>query len=269
MTRKAALAMYDPPELRAANDALWAAIAGRLRDRGVADAPHRLSRDEPYDATWRDPDLLLAQTCGYPLATALLGQVQVVATPRYAAPGCEGADYRSAVVVREGAAVEALSDLHGERCAINDLQSNSGMNLLRAAIAPLAGGAPFFRSVAVTGSHAESVRAVANGEADVAAIDCVTWALLQRHRRDLTDGLRVLAWTGANPGLPLITGAATSPRELGALRRALEEVAEDPALRPVLDALLIDGFSVLAADSYRAPAQLAVFAAGLGYAQLA
>jgi hypothetical protein len=47
----------------------------------------------------------------------------------------------------------SLDDLRGGRCAVNDLGSNSGMNLLRAEIAPLANGKAFFKSVLVTGSH--------------------------------------------------------------------------------------------------------------------
>ena len=50
------------------------------------------------------------------------------------------------------------------------------MNLFRAAIAPLAGGRPFFSEVIVTGSHAASLEAVADGNAPgLAAIDCVTF----------------------------------------------------------------------------------------------
>ena len=64
------------------------------------------------------------------------------------------------------------------RPALNAHDSNTGMNLFRAAIAPIAGGAPFFRAVVVTGSHEASVAAVAEGRADLAAIDCVSFALL-------------------------------------------------------------------------------------------
>ena len=48
----------------------------------------------------------------------------------------------------EGLAVDAditLADLKGRRCAVNQIDSNSGMNLLRAAIAPLADGTAFLK----------------------------------------------------------------------------------------------------------------------------
>ena len=78
--RKAALSMYDLPELHEANDALWAAIAARLRARNILDVPDQLTRDMPPEVLWIDPELILAQTCGLPLATGLERQVQVVAS---------------------------------------------------------------------------------------------------------------------------------------------------------------------------------------------
>ena len=216
--------MYDLPELRPATDALWAAIAARLLDRGVA-APDVLSRDTDLPAMWTDRLLLLGQTCGYPLMTSLAGKVALINTPAYLAEGCDGAFYRSAVVVRETDSAASLADLRGRRCAINDAVSNSGMNVLRAAIAPLATGAPrFFAETIMTGSHAASVVSVAEERADLAAIDCVTWAHLQRWRPETAGKLRVLDWTQPTPGLPLITATATSDATVRALAGALDSL---------------------------------------------
>ncbi|MEO1530805.1 MAG: phosphate ABC transporter substrate-binding protein, partial [Pseudomonadota bacterium] len=86
--------MYDLPALRPQTDALWAGIAAGLRARGV-NAPGALTRAADVHAPWRDPALLLGQTCGYPFWHALRGHVRLVATPVYAAPGCDGSTYRS------------------------------------------------------------------------------------------------------------------------------------------------------------------------------
>ena len=115
----ATLPMYDLPELRQATDALWAAIAARLKHRGVA-APEALSRGPALAAMWVDHRLLLGQTCGYPLVTSLAGKVVLIATPFYLADGCEGACYRSAVVVRKTDGAASLADLRGRRCAVNE-----------------------------------------------------------------------------------------------------------------------------------------------------
>jgi len=271
--RIAALPMYDLPELAAANDALWSAIAVRLETLGVDDVPDALTRRGRLEAIWTDPRLLLSQTCGYPLATSLRSRVQVVATPRYDAPGCEGVLYRSAVVVRASDPATCLADLRGRRLAVNDLASNSGMNLLRAEIAPLATdahlrGRPFFAGVTITGAHLASVEAVAAGEADVAAIDCVVWAHLLRLRPGLTRGLRGLAWTSATAGLPLIASATLDPAHLAALRQALAGVAEDQRLAAARAVLLLDGFEFVTEAAYAPILALEAAAIAQGYPSL-
>jgi ABC-type phosphate/phosphonate transport system substrate-binding protein len=261
--------MYDLPELEAANDALWASIAERLVAQGVEAVPERLTRGGALEAIWTDPRLLLAQTCGYPLVASLGERVRVVATPRYGAQGCDGALYRSAIVVRAGDPARDVADLRGRRAAVNDLASNSGMNLFRAEIAPLANGPSFFAAVTITGAHAASVEAVAAGEADVAAIDCITWAQLQRLRPRTTTALRVLSWTTATPGLPLIAAATTDAAVVAALRKALADVAVDPALAAVRAALLLDGFETLPGGDYQAILALERDAIAQGYPTLA
>jgi ABC-type phosphate/phosphonate transport system substrate-binding protein len=241
--------MYDFNELRCATDALWEAIAARLADRGVA-APAALTRGVPLDNVWTDPSLLLAQTCGYPLVTTLAGRVTLVATPHYRADGCEGAWYRSAIVVRGADSAGGLADLRGRRGAVNGPASNSGMNVLRAAIAPLAGGGRFFSDIVMTGGHAASVQAVAGGMADVAAIDGVTWAHLRQLRPQETCGLRVLDWCAATPGLPLITSRLADAPTRSALLGALDDVARDPALATVRSDLRLEGFEALALSAY-------------------
>ena len=144
VARIAALPMYDFPDLLAAHDTLWEALAARLAAAGGEPVPRALSRDLALVDGWRHPGLLLGQACEYPLAKSP-GAVQIVATPRYSAPGSEGDRYRSAIVVRRDDPSATLADLKGRRCAVNQIDSNSGMNLLRAAIAPLADGTAFLK----------------------------------------------------------------------------------------------------------------------------
>ena len=75
----------------------------------------------------------------------------------------------------------------------------------------------FFRELVTTGSHQESVRCVAEGRADVAAIDCVTFALLRAHRPELLNGVAVFGRTPPLPGLPII--AASGSPHVAPLRR--------------------------------------------------
>jgi ABC-type phosphate/phosphonate transport system substrate-binding protein len=264
----AALPMYDLPALETANDLLWHALASRLTEAGIKRVPLRLTRGVPVAQLWQHPRLLLAQSCGYPLVAFLGDSVRVVATPRYRAPGCCGSSYRSAIIVRAASAVERLIELRGGRCAVNDPTSNSGMNLLRATIAPLAGGRPFFGAMLHSGSHRRSVAMVGADEADVAAIDCVTFEHLRRTEPLFAAAVRVIAWTVASPGLPLVTARRTDDRTLAAMRAALADIAADSAVAPARATLLIDGFAELSGDSYACVLAFERRAAALGYPNL-
>lgn len=268
-SRTASLGMYDRPELHAANDALWAAIADRLAGAAMRRVPARLDRARPLADIWGDRDLLLAQSCGYPLVTTWRGRLLYVATPRYRAMGCDGIAYRSRIVVRADDPAPSVSALRGRRAAINEWSSNSGMNLFRAAIAPIAGGRPFFSAIVETASHAASAQRVATGEADVAAIDAVSFAHLERHEPGVARQLRTIGWTPPAVGLPLVTSIDSSPGDIRALRSALRSVATDPALAVTRAALLIDGFDVARPGRYEALLKIAAKAARAGYPTLA
>ena len=258
----ASLPMYDLPAVRWATDAFWTAVAAALRQSGMA-APASLDRRAAYASVWREPGLLLTQTCGYPFVTALHGRVRLVATPIYDAPGCEGACYRSWLMVRATDPARTLAELRGRRVAFNATDSQSGYNALRALVAPLAHGGRFFATGLATGSHAASLAAVAKGRADLCAVDCVTWALLARHQPARTHGLRCIGQTETTPTLPLVTAAATDDRALACLRAALQAAMAAPELASARMALLLRGlapadeatYAIILAQERRALAQ--------------
>jgi len=260
--------MYDMPQLTAAHDALWTWFAQRLSQVGLSCVPASLSRQLSYQDSWRHPGLLLGQGCEYPLATSHVGYVRPIATPSYAAEGCEGGYYRSALVVRTQDSAERLGDLRGRRCVLNDSSSNSGMNLLRAAVAPLARGAAFFSSVSVSGSHRRSIEMVASGQADLAAVDCVSWAHLRRHDPAQTSMLRVLGWSPRSPSLPFITALTTDDRSVAELVAALEELGTDSTLKNIRQELLLQGAERYSGSGYVEVLRLQRYATELNYSHV-
>jgi ABC-type phosphate/phosphonate transport system substrate-binding protein len=268
----ATLPMYDFEHVRWATDALWDAIGRRLDAAGL-ERPRELARPaagpDALRRLWQDPQLLLGQTCGFPLVKGLAGEAQVVAVPIYACAGCDGAKHRSVVVAGRSSGRDRLEDLRGAVFAINGLDSNTGMNLARAALAPIAKGAPMFRRTMETGSHAGSLAAVAAGRADAAAIDCVSFAHLQRCQPALVDQVRVIAETPASPSLPLITAHSTTPSVRRTLFDILVDVAGDPQSRRACDALFIKGFARPEPETYDRIRELEDEAIRLGYPDLA
>lgn len=247
---RASLPMYDLPGLEAATDAWWRGLAAAFQAEGIAEVPARLTRQADYAALWTAPDLLFSQACGYPLTHVLAGRVTLVATPVYDCPGCDGGRYRSEIVVRADDAAASLAALKGRRAAVNAADSQSGCNALRHAVAALAEDGRFFGSVTLTGSHRASLQAVAAGEADVCAVDCVTYALLQRMQPDLLRGLRVLLRTASAPALPYITRRDIAADDLQRLRAGLARACDDPALAEARAALLLAGVVVLPLSAY-------------------
>ncbi|MCP3735730.1 PhnD/SsuA/transferrin family substrate-binding protein [Sphingomonas sp. RP10(2022)] len=263
----ASLGMYDHPAQQAANDALWTALGEALRRRGVA-APERLDRTRPPEAIWRDPALLIAQACGYPLVTDPDLDLRVVAVPVYAVPGCAGARHFSHIVTRRDDGRRGIADYRGARAAINAATSNSGYNLFRAAIARCAGRTPMFAAVIDTGSHRGSVAAVAGGDVDIAAIDAVTWAAIARFEPEAVAGLRILAATDSSPTLPFVTSRHTSRTTLALLRAALDEVSTAPALAETRDTLFLERIVPASIHRFAALRGLERDAARAGYARL-
>ncbi len=229
----AQLPMYDWPEVRAATDALWATIHTALQKRGIA-SPDTLDREEATETTWLSPRLLLSQTCGLPLVQDLRDQVTVLGRFTYQDLSAIG-DYHSVIVVRESDSIDHPEDLRGQRAAINHEDSYSGCLTLKRWAGRQAGETAFFASVIATGSHRDSVCAVANGLADTAAIDHVSWCLAKRVE-PATQRLSVVAKTDDRPGLPLITQTGHDTQTLASFRSALDEAVTtlDPVSRSTL-----------------------------------
>jgi len=210
----ATLPMYDWPEMRGAQGAFWAVVRDGLRARGVK-APDALS----HGAHWCEAGLVVSQTCGWPWATAYRGTLDLVATPVSTIPGCKGDTYSSMVIVRADAKLRTLADLRGASVAFNGTDSQSGVQTLREAVAPLADGKPFFGQGIKSGAHRDSIKAVARGVADCAAIDAVCWAMAQRFEAEAVANLRVIHQTSPAPALPFVTRRGGP---VSAVRAALE-----------------------------------------------
>lgn len=235
----ATLPMYDYPEVRAATDAWWAGIA---RHAGI---DLLLSRPDDYMAVWSRGDLAFSQTCGYPFTHHFKGKLNLVGTPHYAVPGCEGFRYCSFVFAREA---QNVAGYRGATAAVNTPDSMSGMLALKAFFVDHAKAGHFFGRAVLSGGHLNSLAMLQKGEADVCAIDAVCVGYARRHRPDLLHGLHEVGRTPMVPGLPYVTRDADVAR----WQRAVSAAAADPALADVREALMIGGFTVTAAVDHDA-----------------
>jgi ABC-type phosphate/phosphonate transport system substrate-binding protein len=264
----ASLPMYDWPEVRRATDAWWAGLTRHLRAEGF-DAPDRLTRSRKPGTQWRRPDLLLSQTCGYPLTHEFKGHIEILATPVYDVEGCSGPLYSSVIVVHSDGGISQPEDLRGATAAYNAADSLSGHLALKCVFAPLSNGGRFFGRIVKSGGHLRSMQLVHERQADVAAIDCVSFALARRIRPDIAASLAVIAHGPAAPALPYVTAAGRPADEMARLKRALAAAAADPALAGTRETLFIAGLEFLPRHAYQRVLDLEAGCDALGYGRLA
>lgn len=197
----ASLPMYDRPETATAHDRFWQAIRAQF-----SNAPPGLTRRDHDGVDWTSSDLFLSQTCGLPYRSFLHGKVNLVATPVHDLP-CKDGHYFSVLVARADDPRGELAAFEDSVAAINDPMSQSGWCALwqAAKVHDLT-----FRSVKITGGHRASAQAVAEERADIAAIDAVTWRMIQRWD-GFAKQLKVIAETPPTPALPYITRLSADP----------------------------------------------------------
>jgi ABC-type phosphate/phosphonate transport system substrate-binding protein len=207
--------MYDRAETAASNDALW----DRVR-QNLGYGPAVLDRTTAFWDIWQSPDLLLAQTCGMPYRTRLHGHVQLVGTPDYALPGAAPGYYYSVMLARVGDAGDVAA-YRDRTLAYNGATSQSGW----AAPQNHARTLGFrFERLFCSGGHLASAVAVVNGDADIAALDALSWLMICQYE-DIAAQLTVIDNTAHTPGLPLITANCRDAGAiLSALRAAVGEI---------------------------------------------
>lgn len=208
----ASLPMYDRPETRDAYVRLWHGIRNRMRSLGH-DVPDDLIHDGDIWGHWLSPDLVFSQTCGLPYRDRLHGRVGLIGTPDYGLPGCPPGHYNSVFVLRRDDRRTDPAAWPALKLAINGPDSQSGWGAPQNFLMERGGA---FTDILVTGSHAASSQAVAEGRADIAAIDAQTWRMLQRWSPFAAE-LQEVCRTEPTPGLPYITAM---PEMLAALTAA-------------------------------------------------
>lgn len=216
----AELPMYTAPQR--VNDASETWLARTLELLGA----RRTSwADGDLHRLFRAPDLLFTQTCGYPLMTALRGQVRLVGRPDFDLPHSQGGKHCSLLLVRDDEPRTSLAALRGCRGAANNPDSNTGMNLLRYALAPWQQGGRYFSKLHWSGSHRQSLAWLRAGKVDLIAVDSVTFAYLTLHAPEETAGVRLLLRSAPSPALPYITAGDKTQAER--VRTALNQALID------------------------------------------
>lgn len=238
----ASLPMYARPETDSAIEHFWKLIRFNLVKKGI-DAPNNLSQQAESLSSWLDPELVLSQTCGMPYRNSLHGKVRLVGTPVYDLQDCPPGHYYSAIVVRKD---DARSNLKDYACATFAFNMDNSQSGFAAPMNHSAASGISFPNKVVSHAHVNSAAMVADGRADIAAIDAVTWTLIERHE-SFASKLRVLEKTiPCTPALPLITSLSLEANKIfEAVEQAISELPPN-----ALDAMLLKGIVKIPASEY-------------------
>mgnify|MGYP003672509095 FL=1 len=234
----ASLPMYQRPELDQAHDDFWQLIASKLG----FDFP--LSKEGHETDLWLNPELLLSQTCGMPYRLDLHDKVTLIGTPDYGIKGCPPGYYRSAVVIRHNDPRRVKSEFKNSLFAFNGKNSQSGY---AAAFFDCQKDDFFFENTVCSGSHLNSARMVASGNADIACIDPVSLSYMEEFDNFYNE-LQILNWTDPTPGLPYISAnGADQEKIFNAVSSATSEL---PGQTP--DLLRLKGITYIPKEIYLA-----------------
>lgn len=168
----------------------------------------------------------------------------------YSAPGCSGSKYASVIVVNDDSKYDDVLEMRGNVGVINGPESQSGANSLFSLVAPKCSDGKFFSKVVASGSHVASLALIQRNKADVAAIDCITYALLQRYRPSALTGTRRLGYTYAAPAPPYITRKEQRPDCIRRFKLALSSAFANPTTRAIGQDVYLSGVETASIVNY-------------------
>lgn len=194
----ASLPMYMRDENKAAHNRFWQLIRAGLIQNDI-DAPAHLDIGVDVDF-WCRGDLALSQTCGMPYRLFLDGKVQLVGTPDYGLDGCPAGYYNSIFIANTKDDRKTIADFANATMAVNSTTSQSGYAAPQMAVKKIGFQ---FENITISGGHLNSAKMVTTSQAEIAAIDGVTFRDIRRYD-DFAENIKVLARTAPTPGLPYI-----------------------------------------------------------------
>lgn len=232
-------AMMSPRETYAAYSRLFARV-GKLLGVDVELVQRRTYREVNDRLRTGRLDVALLCSGGYvDLAEHWPGAVEILAVPEV-----EGkTTYESLVIVPATSTATTLADLAGKRFAFTDELSFTGhlyptVAFYERGLAPAA----FLGMTYFTHSHDRSVRAVADGFVDAAAVDSLVYASVAEAHPEISCKTRVIERSPPFEMGPLVASRRV-PAELRAkLREVLLGLANDPAAAKELGVIRVGRF---------------------------
>ncbi len=159
--------------------------------------------------------------------------------------------YYSYIIVPANSSANTLEDLRGKSFAFTDPLSNSG-KLVPTYMLALINETPdsFFKKYEFTYAHDKSIKAVAEGLVDGAAVDSLIWEYANRTDPEFTSATKILRKSPAYGIPPIVVRKGLSPDTKDKLRDIFLSVHESAAGREILKGMMVDRFVTITDSSY-------------------
>ncbi|MBW6521465.1 MAG: phosphate/phosphite/phosphonate ABC transporter substrate-binding protein [Desulfoarculaceae bacterium] len=192
---------------------------------------NRLIMDEKVD---------LAFVCGGPYVSGhdQFGMELLVAPRSHG-----GTVYYSYIIIPQESAAQQWEDLRGKRFVFTDPLSNTGKlvpTYMLARMEETPGS--FFADYNFSGSHDKSIKAIAYGLADGAAVDSLIWEYLQVTDPALTARTKVMLKSPPYGIPPVVVRPNLSPELKNELRQIFLTAHLDPQGKEILAKMMIEQF---------------------------
>lgn len=158
--------------------------------------------------------------------------------------------YFSYVIVNKDSDFNKFTDLKGKRFVYNDEISNSGYNMPRAHLIDIGETSAFFDKILRSGSHEESIRMVAIGEADVTAVDSLVYDYDLETNPKYVAQTKIIKILGPAGIPPIVISTKTPPSLRNEIRDVLKNMNNDPVGKKILEKALVDRFTVVDDSNY-------------------
>ena len=150
--------------------------------------------------------------------------------------------YFSDLVVKKESPFQRLEDLRGKTYVYNEQLSNSGYNMPRFKLIEIGETNGFFGKVLRSGCHEESIRMVAEGEADASFVDSLVLDFDRTKGFGYASQVRVIESLGPASICPVVASAKMPEAQLRNLQNAFLGMHQDPQGRRILDEALVERF---------------------------
>ena len=231
--------------------AFWQFVRGFLEEQGIKTGSNLYDAKSSTISLAREGRLMLGQMCGLNFSRYREDIPGYLGSFILAEKGVPEGYYHSVIIAAKKLEKISIDNLPvNELCAaINEKDSYSG----RFALYQTLGRSPnlcAFGRVSYTGAHRDTLAAISCGQADIGAIDCLTWHMLQSACPEQVERVKVIGTSRPVPAPPLVSGLAEHSPELVLLKKAIKAAFKEDKLSARMKNIGILGCKPLTGANY-------------------